>query len=315
MPAELQAVTFGFTEIRDEAELGSTDPLTGDKVKNAGLGNGPGGQLARSYLGSTAVIVLDPYARRHDQRGRGAAQGPPSNPPYRPQLPEVKGGTPRIIQSLNEGPEPAGMFLALLLNESGKVVEKDLALVKEHRWTFKGADDIAAQGRNFFFFIRCLLELQRNVQLDEDGDALDPKLKRACKGFVNAQCREGRMGDMYQLFTHFLSNSLIFHEWDQFLQTAFTGPRKNVETYIVPNLEQVWSRYNRFRTIVESIFDLLDERFAWRHRLPKVGELVQDQMKRRCIFRDHILNNELFTSSTNRNEVIKQVKLTFHIGN
>ena len=45
------------------------------------------------------------------------------------------------------------------------------------------------------------------------------------------------------------------------------------------HLEQVWSRYKRLSSVLESVFDYLDD-FTWRHRLPKVAELLRDHMKR-----------------------------------
>lgn len=313
------AVTFGFTELtgdgtaEDDGTVEDYLPSTARaSERNAGLGTGPGGQLARSYLGATAVTVLDPYARRqgHHSQTRGNANAAEKRAET---VLEAQTGTPRTVQSLNDGGEPQGMFLGLLLNDTGPVADMELSIVRSHRWTFKGADDLAKQGKSFYFFLRCLLDLQRNVQVDDQADVLDPKLGRACRGFVSGLCREGRMGDMYQLLTHFLSNSLIFHEWHNFLKNAFEDQRKSQETFLVPLLEQVWSRYCKFRAAVESIFGVLDDRFAWRHRLPKVGDLVQEHMKRRCIYQEHVLRNELFVAATVRNETIKRVKLTFGI--
>jgi len=219
-----------------------------------------------------------------------------------------------VADSLNEGGEPPGMFLALLLNDMTSPDPEDLVRVREHRWSFRGAEDFAKNGRSFCFFIRCLLDLQRNVQVEEEGDALEPKLANACKSFVAAHCRNGRMGEMYQLLTHFISNSVIFREWDRFLKNVFEDQRANQESFLVPHLEQVWTRFCRFRTVLESIFDVLNTRFIWRHRLPKVGEVVREHMKRRCFSSEVVQRNELFLQATVRSDTLKQVKYAFNIG-
>lgn len=215
---------------------------------------------------------------------------------------------------LGDGKEPPGMFLALLLNDMSPTDDADLARVRQHRWTFRGAEDLAMRGRSFCCFIRCLLDLQRNVQVEEEGDGLDPSLAKACKCFVTSNCREGRMGDMYQLLTHFISNSVIFSEWDKFLKIIFEDQRSNQESFLVPHLQQVWTRFNRFRAVLENIFDLLNSRFIWRHRLPQVGNLVQEHMKRRCFNSEAVQRNELFAQATVRSDILKQVKFTFNIG-
>jgi len=316
-------VTFGFTEIGVESERGAGDSVAptprsirtpdADKLKsrqtverNVGLGSGPGGQIARSFLSEKGNMILDPLMPI--VRGQRGGLRNVHGPPFEPKVPEVQRGLPA---SLSEGPEPQGMFLALLLNDMTPPSEQDLTHVCEHRWTFHGALDWARQGRGFCFFVWCLLDLQRNVQLEEEGDALDPKLASACKTFVGAQCREGKAGGMYQLLTHFISNSLVFYEWDRFLRKAFEDQRAGQEGFLVPHLEQVWGRFCRFAAILEGIFDMLNTRFVWRHRLPKAGDLVLDHMKRRCFSSDTILKNELFTQTACRNETIKAVKYAF----
>lgn len=77
------------------------------------------------------------------------------------------------------------------------------------------------------------------------------------------------------------------------------------------HLEQVWTRYKRLKEILETMFDYLDANFTWRHRLPKVGELVRDHMRRRCFASALITKNELFSSAqAGRDETLKQVKFT-----
>merc|ERR1712216_903262 len=124
--------------------------------------------------------------------------------------------TPRQFSgpgALQDGPEPQAMFKQLLLSDLSWATEptaaEDLAAVRSHRWTFRGAAELAEKGQSYCFFVRCLLDMQRNVQCEEEGEALDPKLVKACKLFICSQCGAGRPGDMYQLLTHFVSNAVI----------------------------------------------------------------------------------------------------------
>lgn len=308
-------VTFGFPEFQEgepAAEEESTQSApTGQPQPpryNVGLGTGTGGGLVRSCLGSTGASMVDPPPLHRVTSTRVTPRKD-----LRAPSPQPPGNT--ISPSLNDGSEPQGMFLGLLLNDSSPVDQEDLVHVQGHRWVFKGAVELATRGKSYYFFIRCLLEMQQNVQLDEDGDALEPRLVRACKAFVKGQCRTGRMGDMYQLLTHFISNSVIFDQWYRFLVTAFAHQRANEEKFLVPHLELVWLRFCKFRAILENIFDVLNTNFVWRHRLPKIGDLVQDHMKRRCLSTDVVTRNELFTQGTAaRNETVKQVKFAIGLG-
>lgn len=285
---------------------------------HVGLGHGPGGTLARSCLVTTGASLLEEARLRKAQAVADEVTGTPlaksdkleslPEPAVTPWLPRTAGAT-----SLPPGSQQ-GMFLALLLNEEGPARPADLDYVRLHRWTFRGAVDIAGQGRSLCFFVICLLELQRGVQLIEDGDALDPKLTRAGRTFVSTQCRQGHAGDMYQLLTHFLSNSQVFHEWARFLALAFQDPRANQEAFLVPHVEQIWTRYVRLRSALEGLFGVLNERFAWKHRLPKVGALVHEHMRRRCFSSDGISKNELFQQAIVRDETLKQVKFAFGYG-
>jgi len=329
-------ITFGFTELelgsRDDSKGEPHDPLNssgGQQPRapecNVGLGTGPGGALARSCLASTGAAVLETATPRfHNRNVSGQSdQAKAALCTPRPsssllqwafEPPKHDGEGPRPPPpSLSDGPEPQGMFLGLLTNDMSPTSNEDIQRVVTHRWVFKGADDVARKGRGFCFFIWCLLDLQRNVQIEEEGDALDQKLVRACKTFVGAQCRGGRVGDMYQLLTHFISNSVVFYEWDKFLRIAFEDARANTESFLVPHLEQVWGRFCRFRGVLEDIFGVLDSRFAWKHRLPKVGDLVQEHMRRRCFSSETITRNELFAQASVRNETVKQVKFAFGI--
>eukprot|EP00933_Yihiella_yeosuensis_P034137 TRINITY_DN27675_c0_g1_i1.p1 TRINITY_DN27675_c0_g1~~TRINITY_DN27675_c0_g1_i1.p1 ORF type:complete len:311 (+),score=48.64 TRINITY_DN27675_c0_g1_i1:103-1035(+) len=279
---------------------------------NVGLSNNLGGILVRSCLTQTGVSLVDPMARKH---GKNTLQDT-TNPRYR-SLNTVNGpvdGTPRKQDAMLSHTEPRGMWFGLLLNDMSEVSEEDINLVKQHRWSYGGAAELAAQGKSICFFIWCLLELQRNVQVDEEGDVLDPKLIDACKSFVKGQCRDGKMGEMYQVLSHFISNSVVFHEWDRYLKVVFEDPKANQESFMVPHIEQVWRRFCRLKTVLEQIFDVLDERFVWRHRLPKVGELVHEHMKRRCFGSELVSRNELFAGNAARDEKLKQVKFAFGFG-
>lgn len=273
-----------------------------------GLGTGVGGQIARAGLGISglgavrdAKPVIDMTARKSDVKTLSLQKTPRS-----------EGATPRRgnADSMLSYSEPKGMWLALLLNDMGPVAETELGAVSGHRWTYQGAVELAGQGRSICFFIWCLLELQRNIQMDE-AEILNAKLIEACKTFVKCQCREGRMGDMYQVLTHFISNSAVFYEWERYLTGVFQDSRAKEERWLVSHLTEVWSRYNRLKSVLESIFDCLDSHFVWRHRLPKVGELVHQHMKRRCFSSPIIAKNELFSSQQGRDETLKQVKFAF----
>merc|ERR1711907_458316 len=85
------------------------------------------------------------------------------------------------------------------------------------------------------------------------GDQLDGSLQ----SFVNVNSQDGRMGGMYHMLTHFISNSSVFYEWDRFLKSTFEDERANQESFLVPHLEQVWGRYCKFRDVLETIFDVL----------------------------------------------------------
>eukprot|EP00420_Gonyaulax_spinifera_P017535 CAMPEP_0197903764 /NCGR_PEP_ID=MMETSP1439-20131203/56750_1 /TAXON_ID=66791 /ORGANISM="Gonyaulax spinifera, Strain CCMP409" /LENGTH=326 /DNA_ID=CAMNT_0043524915 /DNA_START=27 /DNA_END=1007 /DNA_ORIENTATION=+ len=310
-------IGFGFSGIVSESEnvVGVDDPTTPGNTErekpkayrpaetNIGLGTGPGGQIARSFLAAKGAKVVDGLqSARRSRATQAAATVPEFEIPRRTCGPEF---------TLHGEPEPPGMFMGLLLNDESAVSEEDLMIVRNHRWTFYGAEDLARQGKSFCYLIWCLLDLQRNVQLEEDGDALDQKLARACKTFVSAQCRDGKMGSMYQLLTHFISNAAVFHEWDRFLRIAFEDQRANQESFLVPHLEQVWTRFSRFRIVLEGIFDVLNSRFVWRHRLPPVGDIVHEHMKKRCFSRPAVTQNELISQASSRNETIKQVKYAF----
>uniref|UniRef100_A0A7S4Q8Q3 Uncharacterized protein n=1 Tax=Alexandrium monilatum TaxID=311494 RepID=A0A7S4Q8Q3_9DINO len=322
------SVTFGFTEINSTAtkvekageclqtprSIQSPDT---EKLKqrvsterNVGLGNGPGGQIARSFFSEKGGLIVESLqgGRNRGQR-LSMFQNAPSAPSQKRDL--TSGASSDTPTSIGDGAEPQGMFMAILLNDMEPPTEQELQPVREHRWTFHGAMAFAKRSRSYCFFVRCLLELQRNVQLEEEGDPLEPKLANACKTFVVSQCRLRNTGVMYQLLTHFISNSSVFHEWDQFLRLAFVDERASQEVFLVPHLEQVWGRFCRFSTVLEGIFDVLNARFVWRHRLPKVGDLVLEHMKRRCFSSDIVVRNELFSQAGCRNETIKQVKYTF----
>lgn len=298
--------------------LSTLDSSAVNKASNVGLGNGLGGQLARSALVTAAVDVLEPCerftfktSRREEKAAIDNSTAPEASAEAMAEAP-VEGALTesRYVPGFKDGPEPQGMFTGLLLNDAGQVEEKELVLVENHRWTFKGAVDFAQRGRGFCFFIRCLLELQRNVQVEE-GCPLDPNLSRACMIFVNGHCGNGRMGEMYQLLTHFISNSVVFDEWARYLKDAFDNPRANTESFLVPHLEQVWGRFCRLLEVLEEVFNVLNSRYVWRHRLPKVGDLVREHMRRRCFSSDAVTRNELFAQEKCTNATVMDVKRAF----
>lgn len=287
---------------------------------HVGLAYGPGGQIARSCLVNTGATMMEQNrARKHQafdiegfNQNQAHAQSAHTRSevlPWRDNL--MPTSTDAKAPPRKNEAEPQGLLMGLLLNDSSPADKLVLTDIKKHRWTFKGAQELAQQSRGFCFFVWCLLELQRNVQTDDEGDALDPELVKACRTFVGAQCRQGRMGDMYQVLTHFICNSVVFHEWDKFLRKAFENERSREESFMVPHLEQVWGRFQRLSGILESIFGALDERFVWKHRLPKVSELVHEHMRRRCFSSELVARNELFQQASIKDETLKQVKFAF----
>lgn len=276
----------------------------------------------RSSLGDAAYKPLDPFDRARQQRFQPTAKVLRTHKitRLRDGMPEGESGTsPRQgsgIAALKDGPEPQGMFKQLLLSDLSWATEptapEDLAGVRDHRWCFRGAVELAERGQCYCFFVRCLLDMQRNVQCEEEGDALDPKLVRACKLFVSGQCGAGRTGEMYQLLTHFVCNAVIFDEWDRYLKDAFANERAGQEAFLVPHMEQVWYRFCRLTPTLEEIFDVLNARFVWRHRLPKVGDVVRESMKRRCFSSKATLTNEVLEKCNN--EILKDVRRCFKLG-
>lgn len=288
---------------------------SGSADRCVGLGTETGGQLARSYLGLAGSSTINNGMAMHTRSAsKGGRQNTVDVSPRRRTPLTPRSNADKNSDAMLSFSEPRGMWFGLLLNDMGPVSEEDLARVSTHRWNYHGATELARQGRSICFFVWCLLELQRNVQLDEEGEILDKQLVEACKTFVRCQCREGRMGEMYQVLSHFISNSLVFYEWDRFTKVIFEDPRSNQEKFLVTHLEQVWGRYCRLKAVLENIFDYLDSRFVWQHRLPKVGELVRQHMKRRCFSSDLIGKNELIASPSTRDETLKQVKFAFDFG-
>mmetsp|Transcript_111169 Transcript_111169/g.192761 ORF Transcript_111169/g.192761 Transcript_111169/m.192761 type:complete len:344 (+) Transcript_111169:103-1134(+) len=329
------AVNFGFEAERfggdeDVGETTSAKPRNSfaplaqrsqlpHSARNAGLGKNLGGQLTRSALGGAAYQMLEPGERarqlRHEHSANTLRQRKVTRLSAEP-VADLSEGTARpwITSPLTDN-EPQGMFRELLLSDQGWASEQqsreDLRVICDHRWTFRGAMELAERSRSLCFFVRCLLDLQRNVQLEDEGDALDPKLVKACALFVTGQCNMGRAADMYQLLTHFISNAVIFDEWDRYLKGAFESSRANQESFLIPYLEQVWGRFCRLIDVLEEIFSVLNSRFVWLHRLPRVGELVREHMKRRCFSGDSVTRNDMIMSEKCSNETVKSIKRAF----
>jgi hypothetical protein len=186
--------------------------------------------------------------------------------------------------------------------------EEELDLVRNHRWTFNGADAMSQRGKAFCFFVRCLLDLQQNVQTNEEEQVLSPGLIKSCKMFVEAQCIEGRKGEMYQVLNHFICNSKVFDEWEGYLNTAFDAPGAADEEWIIPYLEQIWVRFRKFESVIVEIFGTLDSQFIWRHRLPKAGDLLRNHMKRRVFSSERVLRNDVFKQEKSSDDTVKQIK-------
>lgn len=290
-------------------------------LRHSGLGTGLGSQLTRSALGAAAYTPLDPFERNRRDRSELPSQVLRTHKLTKLGSVEAslrRGGTGDCRSKVGAVDEPQRMFRELLLSDQAWAIqpagEQDLAIVKDHRWNFHGATEMAERGQSYCFFMRCLLDMQQNVQCEEEGDALDRTLTKACKTFVAGQCSTGRDGEMYQLLTHFISNAVVIDEWDRFLKDAFANERANEEAFLVPHLEQVWLRFCRMIQTLEDIFGVLNTRFVWRHRLPKVGEVVKDTIKRRCFSSKAVQQNELFVQEKCSNETVKAIKRCFGLG-
>jgi len=307
-----------FADTDDSLDLRMAD-------RHKGLGDGNGGVLMRSALGSAAYASLDPVQRARTLRYKPAEHVLRKNK-FTPLPAHITDGsesrpTPRQFYdsvALTAGPEPEGMFKQLLLSDLSWATEPaapdDLLAVSEHRWSFRGAADLAGKSQSHCFFVRCLLDMQRNVQCEEEGDALDPRYIKVCKSFVCGQCGRGRPGDMYQLLLHFVSNAPIFDEWARYLSGAFQDTRANQEAFLVPHVEQVWFRFCRMLPALEEIFQVLNTRFVGQHRLPMVGDVVRESMRRRCFSSKAVTTNEMFSQEKYVNDTIKNVRRCFRIG-
>merc|ERR1712224_695754 len=156
--------------------------------------------------------------------------------------------------------------MGLLLNDTSPCTAEDLADLREHKWTFKGVESLGSSSRGFYFFTRCLLDLQRNVQFeDADRNGLDPKLLVACTTFVRGQVRDGQESHMYHMLTHFLCNAVIFEQWERFISHIFRHQNATQETFLQSHVEQFFSRFCVLRDALNAIFGCLDNRFVWKH--------------------------------------------------
>jgi len=273
-----------------------------------GLGDQLGATLVRSQLTDTSFGSADSLELNLRRRDANVEAVPPSLRSEALQWQECLQVPPRAPGPADAG-DPRGLCVGLTLSDPAPPDEGLLGAIAAHRWTFKGAVELATQSRGWSFLVWCLLEVQSNVQRDREGDALESEKVRACRSFVTTQGRHGRMGDMYQVLTHFICNSLVFHEWDKFLRCAFEHERARDERFLVPHLDQVWGRFLRLTGVLQAIFGALDDRFVWRHRLPKVGDLVLEHMRRRC-FSSELVEQSLHQAST-KNDTLKQLKFTF----
>ncbi|CAE7450862.1 unnamed protein product [Symbiodinium pilosum] len=287
MTGGLSELSFGFAGSGDDEKSREFQRSSAPPDRCVGLGQGTGGQISRSCLGLVGAQTLkDIRAGFQAQVSKEVEPKPlgamsPSSLAVKaaeretPISPHSPSATPRaaVTGAMFSFSEPQGMWYSLLVNDMGPSPQEDLDKVVSHRWSFQGALELASQGKSICYFILCLLEIQRNIQMDQEGEALHPSLLDACKTFVRCQCREGKMGEMYQVLTHFISNSLIFFEWERFLNEIFQDARAHQERFLAIHLEQVWTRYKRLKDILEAMFDYLDANFTWRHRLPKASSL------------------------------------------
>lgn len=267
--------------------FGEDEESIGEKYWNEGLGAGPGGRLARSLL-NIGAPDSELFSRDRTRQPVRVLES---------KAPDLKTGLPAAGHAdtdplVIDGIEPRGMVVALLLNDVSAVDRRDLAPVRDHRWTFKGAVELAAYGKAFLCFVLCLLDLQRNVQLRIEGGAMDPKLLNGCKMFVRAQCRSGYTHEMFQFFTHFLCNTILFVEWAEYLKTTFADSRAKSPSFLEPRLEQVWSRFHRFLLVLENIFVVLDKSFGSENRFPGVHGIIKTHLKKRCFGKDVLGKND-----------------------
>jgi len=132
-----------------------------------GLGQGVGGNLARSCLGLVGSKEIKEHrvqqATKDEKKGDAIVPLDRLNAPFSPSTSPRSGLTGAILSYS----EPKGMWFSLLMNDMGPVPREELDKVIAHRWTFQGALELAAQGKSICYFILCLLEIQRNIQVDQ----------------------------------------------------------------------------------------------------------------------------------------------------
>jgi hypothetical protein len=203
----------------------------------------------------------------------------------------------------------------LVLGDQSASFEEEIACIRDHRWFFTGAVEFARQGRGLCSLIRCLLDLQENVQLDEEGVTLDAKLVRACKTFVHGQTVARRGGEMYHVLSHYISNAPIFDQWQKYLADMLSNESITQDSnLVVAYLDQVWGRFMRLRDALETVFGVLDGSYAWELRFPTVRELVNQHMRRRCFSSQSMLRLEVFAGVQVRSdESVRQIRSTFDL--
>eukprot|EP00811_Abedinium_folium_P029312 NODE_4604_length_1870_cov_5.458979.p1 GENE.NODE_4604_length_1870_cov_5.458979~~NODE_4604_length_1870_cov_5.458979.p1 ORF type:complete len:439 (+),score=93.16 NODE_4604_length_1870_cov_5.458979:316-1632(+) len=236
----------------------------------------------------------------------------------------------RIVQGdMCEVPRPdsSGLVLALSLNCSPiGVTKEELQHVANHRWTFPGATEFASWGKAMYFFVRCFLEMQANIQLDESSEALLPRYVNACALFVKGHCLEGHLTDMFNFLSHFLTNTNIFPEWRAFILAALTVPDAGQDAVLSPYLDQALKRFMRLARPLEIIFAPVDDSRCRRasdrdtswlpvtidHQFPPIADFIRDVARRRFL-PEEFLMSAVFQSSSNRSEVIGAIKREFNL--
>lgn len=277
------------------------------KSDHAGALEGVGGMIVRDVYRSTGNSAL----LRRRMRGRNAAAAAQKEADIfadKAPLPALPHHAAKVSLPWAEAGLGVGTMTSLAMCDGSPAPTRDVADVERHRWTFDGAAELAGRSRGYCFFVRGLLELQRNVQLEDGSGAFQSSLTRSCSAFVRGKCLEGRAGDMFGMLTHFLSNAVVFVEWARFLTRAFEDPRSSSGEFLVPHLEEVWRRFRVLWHALEQMFAQLDAVFVPLHRLPTVKELVKEHMRRRCFNSEAFLKNDLIARERPVHPVLQEVK-------
>jgi len=308
----LQEIQFGSTdEMEADVSRSAWRPRSGPKNQEqafAGLGTGVGGELARDCLCPPAALCQD--MDNFCVKSRKDAAVPPHLKkealPFNEAVGHERRQCGRKAQVALEM-TPRDLLMGLLLVDSSPADEKLLEYIRTHRWTFKGAEAIARQGKGFSYFVWCLLHIQQNIQTDFGVRPLEIKQIQACQSFVAVQSRKGGIADMYHLFTHFICSSVIFHEWSMYITKICYDERSGGQNFVAVSLEQVWTRYKFLWQVLQDIFGVLDERYVPKVNLPRIGELLREHVRRTCFSSELVCRHAAFNPSQLQDETMKQI--------